>query len=152
MVLCLIKYAGPHLCHTANSVIGDTLHLNPADSWLDLLKTWGWRKSHAGSKIDLGLHSEGKMKGIQSYHPPSHVSLQPPILSMCYSGVCPRMFSACDVDVKPGPRRQGLKQKCCQRFMASEKTCWDCSADERSVLGGDGCQAAEGKGLNRDVV
>lgn len=75
-ILIIKKKAPPQLGGgAAESVVGDTLHLNPVDSWLDLLKTWGRRKSHAGSKIDLGLHSEEKMKDIQSYRPPSHVSV-----------------------------------------------------------------------------
>lgn len=85
-------------------------------------KTWAGEKSHAGSKIDLGLYSGRKMKGIQSYRPPSRVSLQARLLSVCYSGECPRI-SHMQCQHKPRTRQsRRLKQKCPRRFMASEYT------------------------------
>ena len=36
---------------SANPVITDTLHLNPADSWLDLLKTWAEESLTLGVKL-----------------------------------------------------------------------------------------------------
>lgn len=107
---CLIKNAGLHLSCSANSVTSDTLHLNPVDSWLDLLKNLGWRKSHAESKIDLGLYSEGKMKGIQSYRSPSHVSLQHQYFP-CVLPMCAPEFSTCEVNIEPGRKAKGRREQ-----------------------------------------
>lgn len=71
----------------------------------------GWRKSHAGSKIDLGLYSEGKMKGIQSYHSPSRVSLQQPQYFPCVflRSLRLRNFSTCDQHQVQGATRGWIR-------------------------------------------
>lgn len=98
----LIKNAALHLCLTTNSVISGTLHLNPADSWLDLLKTWGWRKSHAVSKIDLGPVFREKDEG----HPVLSFSI--PCLPAASCILSMWESSSYDINIKSGRKVKGL--------------------------------------------